>query len=101
MKSVTFLILFTLWFPLHLLSQGSFLFNNFANTPGPSPVTRGYDGEYVGSDYTASFLFVYGTFKTQAAFDSSNPLLFSPADTHFLGATGHLPEHGPLIDGAG
>jgi len=101
MKSITFLILFTLWFPLHLLSQGSFLFNNFANTPGPSPVARAYDGAYVGSDYTASFLFVYGTVTNQGAFDSSNPLLFSPADTQFLGATGLPPEHGPLIDGAG
>lgn len=99
-RPLPILMLFSFWLPVLAFSQGRLWFNNFANTPGPSPVTRAHEGAYVGSDYTASLMFVYGTVTNQAEFDSGIPFLF-PADTRFTGTTGNTPEHGPLIDGAG
>jgi hypothetical protein len=74
-------------------------FDNINVGPGPAPVTissapgtfnpaDGLAGAYLGSDYTASLYFLNGTITNPAVFDSSNPMLFSPADVVFYGTTG-------------
>jgi hypothetical protein len=98
-------ILLVLWLPLCVYSQGNFSFDNIFNAPN-APVTistelgtfnpaDGPAGAYVGSDYTASAYYLNGTVTDPALFDSSNPILFPPADTQFLGTT----SAGPNSDG--
>src|SRR6267154_4432079 len=98
--------------PISALGQGNLFFDNVNVIPGLAPVTissalgtfnpaDGPAGAYVGADYTASLYFLNGTVTNQAVFDSSNPILFAPANTFFAGATGLGPNHGPYVDGAG
>ncbi len=98
--------------PLSAFSQGNLAFDNYFVIPGPAPVTisstfgtfnpdDGPAGACLGADYTASLYFLNGTIPNQAVFDSSNPILFAPANTGFLGVTGVSPDHGPEVDGAG
>src|SRR5882724_803254 len=98
--------------PISTLGQGSLAFDNVSGSSSPSPVTissvpgtfnpaDGPAGAYLGADYTASLYFLNGVVTNQSVFDSSNPILFAPADTHFLGVTGVAPNHGPTVDAAG
>jgi hypothetical protein len=90
--------------------QGYMSFDNIYVSPGPAPVTissapgtfnpaDGPAGAYVGSDYTASLYFLNGTITDQAVFDSSNPMLFSPADVQFYGITGVQTNGSGLFNG--
>jgi|WetSurMetagenome_2_1015567.scaffolds.fasta_scaffold560879_2 hypothetical protein len=87
-------------------SQGTFVFGNVDLVPVP-PVTisaapgtfnppNGPAGAYVGSDYTASLLYLGGTISDKTTFDSSNPIPFLSADIPFLGTTGFT-----TVNGAG
>jgi len=98
--------------PISALGQGNLFFDNVNVIPGLAPVTissapgtfnpaDGPGGAYVGADYTASLYFLNGIVPNQAVFNSSNPILFAPANTLFAGATGLSPNHGPFLDGAG
>jgi hypothetical protein len=92
-----------------LYAQGTVDFSNYgpgapvtiSTTPGTFNPANGQAGDYLGSDYTASLFFLNGTITDQTVFDDSNPILFSEADTQFLGVTGTPPDHGPNIDFAG
>ena len=114
MKSLLFAVVITLVLVPRAQSQGVIAFDNFFTeptpTPGTSPVTisaaprtfnpaDGPPSAYVGSNYTASLLFVNGTVTNQALFDSLNPMWLR--DARFLGSTGTAPDHGWNVDGAG
>jgi hypothetical protein len=112
MKNLKYIMVCFLSFSFFVHGQGNLDFDNAEVIPGPAPVTissepgsfnpaGGLGGAYVGVDYTASLYFLNGIVTNQAVFDSSNPILFAPADTHFLGLTGTAPNHGPSVDGAG
>lgn len=102
-------VLILLCLPPRLYAQGTLDFSNYApdapdtisTTPGTFNPADGQAGAYLGSDYTASLFFLNGTITDQTVFDESNPILFSEADTQFLGVTGTPPDHGPNIDFAG
>ena len=98
--------------PISALGQGNVSFDNIYGSTSPAPVTissapgtfnpaDGPGGAYVGADYTTSLYFLNGVVTNQAVFDSSNPILFAPANTLFYGITGIGPTHGPTVDGAG
>jgi hypothetical protein len=101
-------MLFIMLFRFCAFGQGSFEFDNFSASPSnPAFVTistgpgtfnpaDGPAGAFVGSNYTASAYYLNGTVTDQALFDSSNPILFPSANTHFFGITGGL-----VSDGAG
>lgn len=84
--------------------QGGLFFGNvflnpvplvsISSTPGEFNPTNGPPGAYVGSDYTASLYYLEGSVTDQSEFEANNPALFQPADTHFLGITGHPPSTG-------
>jgi hypothetical protein len=105
-------MLFLLTMPWAAYSQGILIFDNFDVSPGPAAVTistepgtfnpaDGPAGAYLGSDYTASLYYLRGTISDPAVFNSSNPILFPPADVQFFGTTGTGPGHGLTGDGAG
>ena len=88
--------------------QGRVAFDNFAT--GFSTVTiradlgrynpaDGPPGAYVGSNYTATLVFVNGTITDQSVFNASNPIWV--ADALFFGTTGLGPGHGWDSDGSG
>jgi hypothetical protein len=91
------LILSALCLPLQLFGQGYFVFDSvdlepvptvsISTTPGTFNPANGPAGAYIGSDYTASLFYLSGIVLDQALFDSSNPILFAPANTPFLGTT--------------
>jgi hypothetical protein len=114
MKRHLTLIFITTFCALNAYGQGSVLFNNvyFQGNPSapPAPVAintipgmsnpaDGIAGAYVGSNYTASLLYVEGTVSSQSVFDSLTPSW--AADASFYGTTGLAPDHGPGVDGAG
>src|SRR5882724_3547046 len=112
MKMTHALLVALVSLPLCALGQGNLFFDNVSGSTSPAPVTissapgtfnpaDGPGGAYVGADYTASLFFLNGIVPNQAVFDSSNPILFAPANTLFAGATGLSPNHGPFLDGAG
>jgi len=99
MRQILSVIIFSLLIPIRAFSQGDFVFGNIFILPGAAPVTinslpgtfnpsDGPASALVGSDYTASAYYLNGTVTDQAVFDSSNPILFAPADTLFFGTTG-------------
>jgi len=112
MKVLHALLVALVSLPLCVLGQGNLFFDNVYGSTSPAPVTissapgtfnpaDGPGGAYVGADYTTSLYFLNGVVTNQAVFDSSNPILFAPANTLFYGITGIGPTHGPTVDGAG
>lgn len=92
-------------------AQGRIAFNNIVNPgPGTAPVTintasgmfnpaDGPAGAWVGSNYSASLLYVPGIVTDQGVFDSLNPVWLG--DAIFWGTTGTGSGHGLGGDGAG
>jgi hypothetical protein len=102
MKSRIITVVCLLCGELVACGQGYMSFDNIGVMPGPAPVSissapgtfnpaDGPAGAYLGSDYTASLYFLNGTITDEAVFDSSNPMLFLPADVQFDGTTGFQP----------
>jgi PEP-CTERM motif len=97
MKKILLTVLSILLLNHFASGQGKMDFgNDFSDTatvsissaPGSFNPANGPAGALIGSDYTASLYYLPGVVTDQQVFDSTNPIFFASADTHFTGTTG-------------
>jgi len=107
MKTLVWIALHVGAFAVLCGAQGRVSFDNIS--AGPAPVTirtnpgtynpsDGPAGDYVGSSYSVSLVFVNGTVSDQSIFDSSNPIWVK--DATFFGTTGTGGDGAGFFDGA-